>query len=385
MKPAREHLPIYNKPKAAARVPHVEHQRISERLQQRKSGNPALAYIGIGGAIIAVAVVLIVLLSNRGTDAPVGDLPEEHVVVKEPEPPKPVDLMTLIPANAGVFGMIDAKQLAASGMLDSVAKDIPPLIDGVRLDPLKDVDKWLFCATADGSAIALAAQGNFDVAAIGAAIAASDTQTVYKQQKFAPIEGDAVVAGVGVTKNNVLLLGEEDGVKRLVDVMQGGAALNPNSPAAKRAAEISGNTIWLIAMADKSWDETLQEEGLEAGAVKSIAFSGNVLDDGIALKLVLDCKDTATAKYVSESLQEESAMLPIPGITFASEGLAATVDAKIDKNAFEGLVSMMAMMMSAGPEMKIIQPEKEVEEEPVQQREPQPFREYDPWEMREIE
>jgi len=384
MKPAREHLPIYNNPKPASRVPHVEHQRVSDRLQQRRSSNPVVAYIGIGGAILAVAVVLIVMLSTGGNDAaaPVGELPEpeEQAVVEETPQPGPIDLMTLIPADAGVFGMIDAKKLTDSGMLASMVKDVQPLMEGAGFDPAKDVYKVLFCASADGSAMASAAQGNFDAAAVAAAVAAKEEQWVYKNQKFAPLREGAVF---GLTKNGLLLIGEEAGVKKLVDVMRGGPAIDPNSPAAKRAAELSDNTVWLIAMADERWNELLSElHELEAGAIKSIAFSGNVLQDGIELKLVLDCKNAATAKYVAESLQEESAVLSIPDIKFESEQNAATIAAKLDRNTLEWLP---AMMMSTPPQTEMIQPEEDVEEEPVEEREPQPFREYDPWEMREIE
>ena len=340
-KPKAAILP--KKPHSAGPSAHGEHDTAehhagyySRYAKPVKRGKGVLiVYAVIGLAAVAAVAGLFVASSKKQKAQPAappvagapGELPLPVTTDEQPKPAAPVaptDPMALLPADAKGIGFVNLKQLAAAGLLDSLAGALELNAMGINVQTDVDTAAVAFDKFGPGCANAMIVAGSF-----------ADTTSIYKKcvltrvrgARTRPFERDFTVLATrdgskafSVMDPRMLALGTERGVRRAVSIYKGSERGMVNAaPLMARGKALAGKTFWFTA--DLELPAPPDGANLpDLSVLKSATVSGQLADTGLNIACSLECANKASADLLAETLNAQlPPLMPVVAVLIGGD------------------------------------------------------------------
>ena len=338
--------------RAAARGEHdaAEHHAgyYSRYSKPVKRGKGVLVvYAVVGLAAVAVIAGAVVKSSKKPQAQPApppvagtpGTLPIPITTDEPPKPAAPVtptDPMALLPADAKGIGFVNLKQLAAAGLLDSLAGALELNAMGINVQTDVDTAAVAFDKFGPGCANAMIVAGSF-----------TDSASIYKKCMLARLRGARTrryerdyallttkdgSKALSVMDAHMLAFGTERGVKRALSIYKGSERGMVNAaPLMARGKALAGKTFWFTA--DLSLPAPPDGQNLpDLSTVKSATISGQTADNSLALSCTLQCVDKDSAALLAEKLNSQlPSLMPVVAVLMGG-----------DENNIEPLSALLA-------------------------------------------
>ena len=360
----RPHAPKIKAPEGA-------HERPGRRVKGTpKSKDLPLAYIIMGVIAVVVVVGLIFAVSaNRRKHQQAADAIAAAAAAKDaatradaqaPATVVAVDPMSVVPADVKGVGFVNLKQLAASGLLASLANSLD--LKALDLDPQRDLNTaaLVFDGPADNAVNAIVISGKFrtnSIYRVAKGKGNSMVETSYKEMRVLTGKDDKSLA---VIDGRLLVAGSQAGVNKIIDVYKGEAkAMAKDAPLMARAKNMAGSTFWFVADIDLPAPPDGQA-GPDFSKVKSATVSGTASDKSFVLNGSLGCVDDKGATALADGLNaqvqglaavagfligaDEKAMATITELTKSikinSKAAATTIDVSLAPDMIEKLKAL---------------------------------------------